>query len=224
MQNLVSTIAIKTNESIYLKDPFSSELGKRIVSGGIDLIADLGFEQFTFRKLGEHIHSPEASVYRYFENKHKLLLYITSWYWGWMEYQMVFSTANIASPEERLKRTVLLLTGPMESALSFPMINPENLHQIVITESSKSYLTSEVDDVNKRGVFQGYKRVVGRVSDIVLEMNPTYPFPHMLISTIVEGSHHQRFFADHLPRLTDQVKGKDAIAEFYTELVFKAIQ
>lgn len=224
MQNLLSNIEIKLNESIYLKDPNSSELGKRIVSGGIDLIAKLGFEQFTFKKLGEHISSPEASVYRYFESKHKLLLYITSWYWSWMEYQIAFSLANIASPHERLIKAIKLLTGQLENTVMYSHINQQNVHHILITESSKSYLCKDVDDANDKGVFLGYKKVVERVSDIVLEINPQYKFPHMLISTVVEGAHHQRFFADHLPRLTDQVEGADAIQEFYIELVTKAIR
>jgi len=61
------------------------------------------------------------------------------------------------------------------------------------------------------------------VSDIILEINPTYKYPHMLISTIIEGAHHQRFFAQHLPRLTDAVNGEDAIIEFSKEATFKAI-
>jgi AcrR family transcriptional regulator len=224
MQTLLSNIEIKLNENIYIKDPNSSDLGRRIISGSIDLIDKLGFEQFTFKKLGEYIQSPEASVYRYFESKHKILLYITSWYWTWMEYQLVFSLANIMSPEERLKKAILLLSGELENTVTYSHINKVSLHKILITESSKSYLSKDVDDENSQGVFLGYKKVVGRVSDIVTEINPDYKFPHMLISTMVEGSHHQRFFADHLPRLTDQLEGSDAIQDFYVDLIFKAIQ
>ena len=45
----------------------------------------------------------------------------------------------------------------------------------------------------------------------------------MLVSTIIEGSHHQRFFTQHLPKLTDVVKGEDAITCFYNQLIFQAI-
>jgi hypothetical protein len=44
------------------------------------------------------------------------------------------------------------------------------------------------------------------------------------VSTMIEGAHHQRFFADHLPRLTDSIKGKDSITSFYKEMVLKAIE
>ena len=33
----------------------------------------------------------------------------------------------------------------------------------------------------------------------------------MLVSTIIEGTHHQRFFAEHLPRLTNVVEGEDSV-------------
>lgn len=223
MHELLANVEIKLNPSIYIKDPNSSKLGKRIVSGGINLMADLGFEQFTFKKLGQYIESPEASIYRYFESKHKLLLYINAWYWGWMEYQMVFALANISSPQERLKKAINLLTGTLHQSPDHPEINKVNLQRILSGESSKAFLSKRVDNENTHGVFMGYKRVVARVSDIILELNPTYAYPHMLVSTVVEGAHHQRYFADHLPRLTDCVQGRDAIQDFYSELVLKAI-
>ncbi|CAN0604355.1 unnamed protein product, partial [Ectocarpus sp. 12 AP-2014] len=79
MERLMQSIRIGINEKIYVKDPESSDLGKRIVEQSILMIDDMGFESFTFRKLGERIKSNESSIYRYFENKHKLLLYLASW-------------------------------------------------------------------------------------------------------------------------------------------------
>lgn len=224
MDSLLSNIKIQVNDNIYLKDPATSELGKKIVGGSIELIDDLGFEAFTFKKLAVKIKSTEASVYRYFENKHKLLLYLTSWYWGWMEYRLVFSIANITSPEERLTKSIRLITENVEEDSSFGYINEIILNRIVIAESSKSYLIKDVDEVNKEGVFGAYKKLVGRISDIITEMNPDYKYPHMLISTVIEGAHHQRFFAEHLPRLTDEVKGEDSIVNFYTDMVLKSVK
>ena len=64
------------NEKIFLRNPENSEVGRLMVKKAIDLIYDLGFEQFTFKKLALDINSTEATIYRYFENKHRLLLYI----------------------------------------------------------------------------------------------------------------------------------------------------
>jgi len=224
MQELLSKVSIKINDKIYLKDPESTALGKNILTGGIDLIYADGFDGLTFRKLGQKISSPEASIYRYFENKHKLLLYITSWYWGWMEYKLVFGLANISSPLDRLKKALLLLTEQVKKDGSFLHINENKLNNIVISESSKAYLNKDVDEENKEGVFVGYKQLVARVSNIILEVNPTYKYPHMLISTVIEGAHFQRYFAAHLPRLTDVVLNEDSITEFYKEMVFKSIK
>ncbi|MDA0196985.1 MAG: TetR/AcrR family transcriptional regulator [Bacteroidetes bacterium] len=207
-----------------MKDPESSNLGKDIVEHGIELIAEIGFEAFTFKKLGGRIGSPESSIYRYFENKHKLLLYLTSWYWSWMEYRLYFSLTNINSPQNRLERAVVLLTELIEEDSSFSHVNEVKLNQIVITESPKSYLTKEVDQENNEGIFAGYKQLVARVSDIILEINPDYKYPHMLVSTVIEGAHFQRYFVKHLPRLTDVVKGENSITEFYLEMVSKAIK
>ena len=98
------------------------------------------------------------------------------------------------------------------------------MNRIVIAESSKVYLNKDVDEENKEGVFSGYKQIVQRVSDIILEINPKYKYPHMLVTTVVEGGHNQRFFSEHLPKLTDKVKGEDAITCFYQHLTFKAIE
>ena len=137
--------------------------------------------------------------------------------------RLVFGVANISSPDERLRRAVTLLTERIEEDGAFEHINEVKLNRIVICDSSKTYLTRDVDNENSEGIFLGYKELVDRVSDIVLEVNAEYKYPHMLISTVIEGSHHQRYFAQHLPRLTDIVEGEDSITKFYTDMVVKAI-
>lgn len=217
-------IQVEVNEELYSKKPDSSELGQKIISKGIELIYELGFEAFTFKKLGEAINSPESSIYRYFKNKHILLVYLTSWYWSWIEYKLVFATTNINSPEERLLNSIDILTQPVIKDSLIPYINETLLSEIIISESIKSYHTKNVDAENKRGYFKSYKSVVQRVSDILLEIKPDFQFPHMLISTIIEGVHHQRFFAEHLPSLTDINKEKNTIEQFYKEMVLNFIK
>lgn len=223
MESKLSYFAIQVNPTIYLKNPESSELGKKILSGSVNIIAEIGFEQFTFKKLAKEIGSTEASVYRYFENKHKLLLYLTSWYWGWMQHRLSFSLANIDDRVERLRRAIVLITQQVEEDSSFSHINEVKLHQIVICESSKVYLIKEVDSVNESGVFSAYKNLVQSISDEIYGILPNYKYAHMLISTVIEGVHHQRYFADHLPRLTDVIEGEDAITDFYLQMVFKTL-
>ena len=88
---------ISISSDLYTKDPDSSVLGQKIVSKSIEMINNLGFEDFTFKKLGLEIGSNESSVYRYFESKHALLVYLINWYWSWIEYKLVFATLNVPS-------------------------------------------------------------------------------------------------------------------------------
>jgi hypothetical protein len=103
-------------------------------------------------------------------------------------------------------------------------MNQSLLSKIITSESVKAYHTKDVDEENKKGFFKTYKQVVHRASNIILEVNPDFEFPHMLISTVIEGAHQQKYFAEHLPKLTDVKQGKDTISEFYVSLVLKAIQ
>lgn len=217
------SIHINVSENLYLRNPDSSELGRRIVTHSIEMIHELGFESFTFKKLGEKIGSPESSVYRYFESKHALLTYLVSWYWSWVDYKLAFATVNITDPNEQLMRAIRVLVEPVTEDQSFSHVNEILLNRIIIRDSFKSYHTKDVDDQNERGCYRKLKSVVQRVSDLVLKVNPAYPYPHILISTVMEGVHHQRYFAEHLPSLTDFHTEEDPIAEFYQQLVFKAI-
>lgn len=216
-------IQFALNDKLYLKDPQSSDLGKNILKESIRLIAELGFEAFTFKKLAAEIGSTEASVYRYFESKHKVLLYLSAWYWNWMEYRLHFRLANISSAQERLQIAIRTLTEEVTQDNLFEHIDEVKLHHIIIGEASKTYLTKDVDMENKDGVFLAYKRLVQNVCDIIIEIEPVYKYPHMLISTVIEGAHIQRFFAAHLPRLTDSLKGEDSVSTFYEHLVLSAV-
>lgn len=217
-------LRIRVNDGVFLKDPESSDLGRSVVKGGIDLIDEMGFETFTFRKLAQHIGTTEASVYRYFENKHRLLLYLTCWYWRWMDYRLMLATANIESAEERLMRAVLILVQQIEEDSEFSHINEVKLNRIIISESSKAYLNKLVDKENKGGFFTDYKEVVHRVSDMIEELNPKYKYPHMMVSTLIEGAHLQRYFADHLPRLTDVLDGEDSVTQFCLQTITTVIK
>ena len=217
-------IQIEISPSLYSKNPDSSELGRKIISKSIELLNEMGFEVFTFKKLGLVINSPESSIYRYFENKHTLLIYLTSWYWKWTEYRIFFATTNVDCAEERLRKAINILTKPVLEDNSISYVNEVLLSEIIFSESLKTYHTKNVDAENKKGCFKAYKSVVHRVSNIILEISPKYELPHMLISTVIEGAHQQKYFADHLPSLTDVTIAIDIISVFYTDLVFNFLK
>ncbi len=219
-------IKLSLTHKSYLRDPESTELGRRIISESIKLLDELGFEQFTFKKLAAAINSTEASVYRYFENKHKLLVYLVSWYWAWVDYRVTFETNNIPDPRERLNRVIDVISSSNQNDPATLHIDEGALHRIVITEASKVYLTRDVDADNQEGYFLEYKRLCRHVAQIVQELNPSYPYPHAIVSTILEAAHQQVFFALHLPSLTDIAGHQQAEAEtgaFLKHLIFSAI-
>ena len=210
-------IQIEIDPELYSKNPDSSELGKKLISNSIELINEIGFELFTFKKLGDCIESNESSIYRYFENKHKFLIYLTNWYWGWKEYQLAFATANIHDPKEKLEQAIEILTREVEEDHSFNHINEVALNKIVINEYSKSYLTKEVDDENKEGYFVIYKRLSTRLKEMIADVNEGYPYPASLASTILAGSLHQHFLKDHFTSLTDCGK-KTSPSQYFIHL------
>lgn len=221
MENL--NIQITVSPELYTKNPDSSELGQKIISKSIELINELGFEDFNFKKLGLAIESPESSVYRYFTNKQALLVYLTSWYWTWTEYRIVFATTNVEDAIERLKTSIEILTQPVLIDKRISYVNEVLLSEIIFSESLKAYHNKNVDEINSRGCYKAYKSVVQRVSYTILELRPEYAYPHMLVTTVIEGAHQQKYFAEHLPRLTDTSEGIDTIPTFYTSLVLRSL-
>lgn len=219
------SLSFRVNEKIYVRDPEGTELGKQMVKGAIDLIYTLGFEAFTFKKLAQQMKTTEATIYRYFENKHRLLLYILNWYWSYMEYLVVFQLQPIADPKAKLDRLVELLTDDLPESAGQSDYNKKYLHQIVISESSKVYLVKDVKEINSNEVFKPYKDLCARISELIVMQNPTYAFPHSLSSTLVETAHSQLFFSMHLPRLTDASDENQArfVERFLKDLVNRVL-
>ncbi|MFN7099563.1 MAG: TetR/AcrR family transcriptional regulator [Flavobacterium sp.] len=220
MDSILTNIIISVNEKLYVKNPETSALGKKIIEHSILMIDQIGFENFTFKKLGESIGSNESSIYRYFESKHKLMLYLSSWYWGWIEYKLVFATNNILDPLEKLKKAIIIVTEKIEDDSTTAHINESILNKIIIAEFTKTLLTKEVDEENKEGFFLIYKRVINRLIDMIAQVNPSYPFAKSLASSIVEGALHQHFLKDHLKTITN-CNETVSPTDFYLDLVEK---
>jgi len=221
MNNL--SLKIQINNNIFVKDPETSSLGRKIIQESIILMDEIGFENFTFKKLGERIGSNESSIYRYFESKHKLLVYLSSWYWSWIEYRMVFETNNIDNAFEKLKKAITIVTEKIEDDSKTKHINEAILNQIIIAEFTKTLLTKEVDEENREGFFLVYKRVINRIITIIEEVNPDYIFAKSLASSIVEGALHQHFLKDHLKTITN-CNNDISPTDFYINLVSQTLK
>lgn len=222
MERILRTTKVNVNKNLYLKEPFSSELGILVVTDGMLLIQEFGMENFNFKKLAQKIGSTEPAIYRYFENKHKLLLYLTAWYWGYMEHNLVFGTANLIDPQEKLDVAIrLIVNGPIFKENEF--LDPLQLREIVVNESIKGYLTKTVDFEHENGVFAEVYKFGDRISEIIIEINPSYGFPKTLASTVMESSLLQAFNSQHLPGMTETSLDSIGRYRFFHQLVINAI-
>jgi AcrR family transcriptional regulator len=203
-------IRISLNERFYLRDPQETTLGQRIIKHSILLLDEIGFEAFNFKKLAKRMNSTEASVYRYFENKHLLLIYLVSWYWEWVSYLIDINTMNINDPERRLKIIIENFVYASKENPSIEYVNESVLHRLIIAEGTKAYHTKMVDEENTEGFFSNYKALVQKVANVISEINPGFPYPRALASNMFEMANNHIYFAQHLPRLTDvKVEGEN---------------
>ncbi|KQK26628.1 TetR family transcriptional regulator [Chryseobacterium aquaticum] len=196
-------VKFKVNENLYLKDPENSEIGRAIVKNSIELIYETGFESFTFKKLAQKINSTEATIYRYFSSKHKLLTYILNWYWSYIEFISKLRLQEIKEPQQKMEKILEIITHNDETDDKIEDYDLTKLHNIVIAESSKAYLVKEVDEINKEMVFSPLKSLCAFIGEIIVEAKTDFPYPRSFASTLLETAHDQQFFSEHLPKLTD---------------------
>lgn len=216
---------VKMNPNLYLRDPEGTDIGKQMIKYSVKMISEMGYEQFTFKKLSIEINSTEATVYRYFENKHKLLIYLVDWYWAFIEFQVIFQLNNIVKPIDRIKKLIDILVWEDNAETVFSELDQKALFYIAMAEGSKTYLSKDVDENNKVMLFKPYKDLCGRIALIFKEYNPKYKYPASLASTLVKAAHMQFYFMHHLPRLCDFSKNKNPkdIEAFLEHLVFGAL-
>jgi AcrR family transcriptional regulator len=221
-------IQIQINPQLYLKDPESTELGKRIISSSIFLMDEIGYEDFNFKKLAESILSTEASIYRYFKNKHQLLTYIVSWYYGWLEYQIDMQTRNYTAAIDKLKSAIHIITDNINYDPTFSHIDEEILHKVVVRESSKIYYLKDQDPAIQKGYFERFESVVNVLTDFIRDINPNFPYPQALSNMILVISYREKFFVQNIPSVTDleTLTGGtgNEIANFIDFVIFKVLQ
>ena len=213
------------NDKLFIKNPQSTELGKRIIKESIRLITEIGYEQFTFKKLATEIETTEAGIYRYFLNKHKLLIYLVSWYWSYLEFQIVIQLSIITNPANKIKKIMDILVWEDNSEINFGAFDHQALYFIAIAEGTKTYLSKDVDENNKDLLYKPFKDLSARIANVFSEYNPHYKYPNTLASSVIDLSHLQYFFMHHLPRLSDFKKKRPKdIEAFLEDLVFKTLE
>lgn len=198
------------SEHLYIRDPQHTDYGKKLLEHSVTLMADIGFEAFTFKKLAKTMKSAEASIYRYFENKHKLLIYLNCWYWEWVHYLIDLHTMNVDDPDKRLQIAIHELLNASNQSSMTAYINESLLHEIVVVEGVKAFHFHEVDEENDHGVFRSRKDLVEKLAVFITAIHPSFKYSNSLASTISDMAHNQIYYATHLPRLSS-VSGVDKL-------------
>jgi len=219
-----AVLQIQVNKNLYIRDPEETELGRQIVSESIKLMDKLGFEKFTFKKLAADISSTEASVYRYFESKHQLLLYLVSWYWLWIDYRIQYRISNIKETTEKLRLVIRTLTESTSDDPASTHVDEETLHRIVVAESAKAYVTPDMKGPKTAELFKSFESLCDRIVGIILEARPKFAHPRALASSMIVLAHRESFYARYIPGVTDLKLKKENYKEVmdYLELVLFA--
>lgn len=219
MQKLLEHYTIHLDPALYCKDPVSSDVGKEILRESTRLLAKEGIESFTFKKLALAMTSTETTVYRYFQNKHQLVMYLSSWYWLTLEWKIVFATANINDPSERLHRAIQVLASKATHEPGSSLLNVELLQCIASKDALKVFDLEIENEKIRKGYYSAYNELCERISEIILTCNRHYKYPKALASTLVDTSHRQLFFREHIPSLTDAGKNERQSQQFLLTLV-----
>ncbi len=217
MNNITFNLVL--NNKLCQRDPLQTELGRKIIQNSVQLIDRYGIDQFTFKKLATEIGSTEASVYRYFENKHRLFIYLLNWYWEWVRFRIHLQTMNIVDPVERMKKALRIIVDSSKRNLETPYIDEDVLHNIVVREGIKAYHSKTVDEENEEGYFLAYKSLCEMIANFILELNPDFAYPRSFASMLIETANNNIYFAQHLPRLTDLEAQGDALNDAVVKML-----
>lgn len=223
MNQLLKTLRIDVSPGLYKKDPLSSEVGQKILQITPELVLRLGIDQFTFKKLALEINVTEGAVYRYFENKQRLLLYLISWYWRWLEHCLVMELSNIVGFDEKLDKCLIrIIEGPPVEKSNF--VNLHTLRDLIIEESVKAYFGKEVYKKEKEPFYSGFSNFANRICENIKQKSPQYPHPKILSVMIIEAIIQQQYYKRHLPELTDLHGDVASELEFFKNVIVKTIE
>ena len=221
-----SKYSFTLNSDLYLKDPTSSVAGRKVIASGAKLILETGMEAFTAKKLAAAAGITEATVYKYFANKQRLLQYYFQLYWTWLEQQVKVFTAIETDPLQSLIKAVRVISNIPAVAADPGVISKQDLRDLVINEGSKAYYHAQVDEDNAKRFFAPYKSITALLAEMILAVKPDEKYPLALATTIIEMSHSLKYFAKHLPALTDFPQETDQVKldDFLLQLLYNSLK
>lgn len=224
MQKILAHINFSVADCLSSKNPIGSEIGQEILRKSSQLIVRDGIDLFTFKKLAIEMGSTESTIYRYFENKHQLLLYLSSWYWNLLEVKLAFITSNVHNATERLDLALQFLGHPIGELSANSFLDESLLHQIVVRDSTKSINALGMTIEKNRAYLESYTNLIERLSEIIHKVNSRYKFPKALAISLIETSHYQSHLQVILPGITDLDMTPKNTYRFLQQLAFTALE
>lgn len=221
MDSLTRHVEIQLPNVLFLKNPKDSDIGQRILLESAAMIAEIGIDAFNFKKLALKCKCTEATVYRYFENKHKLLLYFLNIYWGWLEYRLVMNTQNISDSGKRLKKAIALLAHP-EIPESYNEEFGKNIIAIAVQEGIKIHLTHAVKTEISDGSLTIYQTLVSRFSNLISAKLPGYLYADSLAASILDNAFQQMYFQKYYPSFCSNIQDEEHLKSFLLSLIPKS--
>jgi len=218
MHQIITHVKFNVNPELYLKDPESSAIGKRILKQAIEIIDKNGFERLTFKELAQSAQTTESTVYRYFENKHMLILYLSNWYWSWLYYRLQMGLTNMQQGMRKLERAIQILCRQSEADNLIEHVNLIKLAHLIHLESGKIFRVKDVDKENQQGFYLPFKLLHESIKDIILEVESEFPYAESLAATIIQGIHHQYFNYEHFPSLTSTRESEKEIETYFYKM------
>lgn len=205
----MSSVQLRPDPELRLRDPERTELGRAMLSGGLGLMNEIGLEAFTFRKLAASIGSTEVTLYRYFPNKQRLLQYYFQLYWLWLRQLCGREVERARDPLDALRRSIDAICGIWPKDAPDLQLDAHALRLLVIEEGMKSYLHKQVDADNARRLFAPYKELSAFLAGRLTACRRGVPMPRSFATTVIEMAHSLPFAMEHLPSLTELSSRKD---------------
>lgn len=221
---MAASISFHIDKSLYLRFPEETALGKKIVVESIVMMDEDGYDAFTFKKLAARIDSTEASVYRYFRNKHQLLCYLVSWYWTWLEYFIQFRTNNIADPKRKLELAISALLKSDIDDPNVPHINEAVLHRVVVAESARVYMPRPGEVSDYKGILHGYNVICSAFMEFIKGIDPRYKYSRELVDTLLSISHNRLFTMYQSSDRKAKRKDAQSLEVFLNHLIFTSLE
>ncbi len=223
MNGLIRNVSVRIDESLFCKDPTSSDIGLAIIRKSVDLLHSEGLESFTFKKLATALGSTESTIYRYFLNKHQLIMYLSSWYWNLLEWKVVFATANMESPFAMMDKALKVLSNPVEES-SVEFFDEKKLRDIVISYGFSGVELKNLKKKERVGYFLAYSNLSLRFEQIILLHNKNFKNARAMAATLIETSNFQLLLKLRLPELTDANSSETSLHNLLSQIVYKALE